>query len=171
MLEPIEVSLGGVNIATLNLHYNNNQPRPSPAKHYVNKNSPRTLQPLLSSIKFPTERNVTSLPGTDWDGWGQVTEQIGITAQTSQHNNQQWSDKLLTPNSPPSSTIRVTEETYITYNPPTYPVPTLIKSLYISHLNYYYRFAYYYSSLYNSSQRSRFARDEIPCFTSVFFVS
>ena len=83
VLEPIEVSLGGVNIATLNLHYNNNQPRPSPAKHYVNKNSPRTLQPLLSSIKFPTERNVTSLPGTDWDGWGQVTKQIGITGRTS----------------------------------------------------------------------------------------
>ena len=31
VLEPIEVSLGGVNIATLNLHYNNNKPRPAPA--------------------------------------------------------------------------------------------------------------------------------------------
>ena len=30
VLEPIEVSLGGVNIATLNLHYNN-KPRGSPA--------------------------------------------------------------------------------------------------------------------------------------------
>ena len=43
VLEPIEVSLGGVNIATLNLHYNNNQPRPSPAEHYVNTDPPALL--------------------------------------------------------------------------------------------------------------------------------
>ena len=43
VLKPIEVSLGGVNIATLNLHYNNNnnnQPRPSPARHKTLKTSP-----------------------------------------------------------------------------------------------------------------------------------
>ena len=61
VLEPIEVSLGGVNIATLNLHYNNNQPRPSPANIME-----ITTVPAPSSLQIPTEPSVTS-PLTAWN--------------------------------------------------------------------------------------------------------